>query len=73
MITAFLLAISISATLASLALVIIGTGGILKENLATGAAIGVGETTSYATTSLIIFLIISIILILILKKTNRSQ
>jgi len=70
MIIAFLLAISISITLASLGLVIIGAGGILKENLATGAVIGVGETMSYATASLIIFLIVSIVLIIILK--NKS-
>jgi hypothetical protein len=68
MITAFLLAISISATLASLVLVILGNGGLIKENLATGAVIGVGETVSYATASLIIFLVISIVLILIQKK-----
>jgi hypothetical protein len=68
MITAILLAISISATIASLGLVILGTGGILRENLATGAVIGVGEATSYATASLIIFLVISIVLILIQKK-----
>jgi hypothetical protein len=71
MIIAFLLAISISITIASLAFVIIGTGGILRENLATGAVIGVGETVSYATASLIIFLLISITLALILKKTSR--
>jgi hypothetical protein len=72
MITAILLAISISATIASLGLVILGTGGLIRENLATGAVIGVGEATSYATASLIIFLVISIALILILKKTNHS-
>jgi hypothetical protein len=70
MITAFLLAISISIALTSLMLIIVGSTGLIRENLATGAVIGVGETISYATASLIIFLVISIVLILIIKNKN---
>ncbi|MBT7102561.1 hypothetical protein HN935_03560 [archaeon] len=70
MITAFLLAISISIALASLVLIIVGSTGLIRENLATGAVIGVGETISYATVSLIIFLVISVVLIIVLKNKN---
>ena len=70
MITAFLLAISISIALASLVLIIVGSTGLIRENLATGAVIGVGETISYATVSLIIFLVISVVLIKFLKNKN---
>jgi len=68
MIIGIALGISLTVNLLSLLIITTGTTGILRENMATGAVIGVAQATSYATITLIISLITTLFLILILKK-----
>ncbi len=68
MIIGLLLGISIAISLASLGIIITGTTGILRENLATGAVIGTTDAVSYALITLVLSLIATFFLILILKK-----
>jgi hypothetical protein len=68
MITGLLLAISLSISLTSLAIIITGSTGILRENLATGAAIGTSQAVSYAGLILIISTIITFFLVTIIKQ-----
>jgi len=65
---AFLLAITVSISLASLTIIITGITGILRENLVTGAVIGTTGAVSYALITLILSLVATFFLILILKK-----
>jgi len=67
----FLLAITASISLASLAIIITGTTGILRENLATGAVIGTTGAVSYALIMFILSLVATFFLVLILKKTTN--
>ncbi|MFH0808357.1 MAG: hypothetical protein V1888_01955 [archaeon] len=71
MIIGIMLAISLSITLTSFLIVVTSTTGILKENLATGAVIGVSQAASYASIILIIFAIITLFLITIIKKPKH--
>jgi hypothetical protein len=68
MIIGLLLGITISISLASLGIILTGLSGALRENLATGAAIGTTGAISYATITLTISLIATLFLILILKN-----
>jgi len=71
MIIGILLAISLSISLTSLLIIITSTTGILRENMATGAVIGVSQATSYASITLALSLIATLFLILILKKPKN--
>jgi hypothetical protein len=64
----FLLAITVSVSLASLGIIITGTTGILRENLVTGAVIGTTGIVSYALITLIFSLVATLFLILIIRK-----
>jgi len=66
----FLLAITVSISLASLVIIITGATGILRENLVTGAIIGTTGAVSYALITLVLSLVATFFLILILKKLN---
>jgi hypothetical protein len=68
MIIGLLLAITVSVSIASLGIIITGTTGILRENIATGAVIGASGAASYALITLVISLIATFFLILILRK-----
>ena len=68
MIKGVLLGISIATSLASLGIMITGTTGILRENLATGAVIGTTGAVSYAAIVLVISLIAIFFLTLTIKK-----
>ena len=68
MIIGLLLGISVAISLASFGIIVTGTTGILRENLATGAVIGTTGVVSYALIALILSLIATFFLILILKK-----
>ncbi len=68
MIIGLLLGIGVAISLASLGIIITGTTGILRENLATGAVIGTTGAVSYAVIVLIFSLIATFFLISILKK-----
>jgi len=68
MLIGILLGISIATSLASLIIIIATATGLIRENLATGAAIGTTATTSYATVALAISIIATYILILALKR-----
>jgi hypothetical protein len=71
MIIGIFLAISISISLTSLAIIVMGSNGVLRENVATGAVIGVSQAVSYAFTTLILSLIATFALILILRKKTK--
>ena len=71
MVIGFLLAITASISIASLAIVITGATGILRENLATGAVIGTTGAVSYALITLILSLVSTFFLILILKRPKK--
>jgi len=73
MIIGILLGISISATLTSLIINITSLTGLIKENLATGAAIGTTTAASYATIIFAASLIATYVLILILKKQRNKK
>jgi hypothetical protein len=68
MIIGILLGISLAINLTSLLIIATGTTGILKENLATGAVIGVSQASSYAGVTLIISLISTLFLMLLLRE-----
>jgi hypothetical protein len=70
MIIGILLAISISISLTSLLIIITSQSGILQENLATGAVIGLSQASSYATVTLVISAITTLFLISLIKKQN---
>jgi hypothetical protein len=73
MILGILLGISISISIASLMIIITAATGLIRENLATGAAIGTAATISYSSITLVISLSITYLFILILKnKTNKK-
>ena len=71
MIIGILLGISISVSLTSLIIIISTTTGLIKENLATGAAIGTTTAASYAAITLIVSLITTYLLILALRKPKN--
>ena len=73
MIVGFLLAITISISLASLIIIITGATGALRENLVTGAVIGTTGAVSYALITLVLSLVATFFLILILKKPKSNQ
>lgn len=68
MIIGLLLGISVAVSLASLGIIITGTTGVLRENLATGAVIGTTGVVSYAIITLVFSLITVFFLVLALKK-----
>jgi len=70
MIIGILLGISISISLTSLIIIITTATGLIKENLATGAAIGTTTMASYSTIALIASLITTCLLILTIKKRH---
>jgi len=75
MIIGILLGISASISLTSLIIIITTATGLIKENLATGAAIGTTTTISYAAIALVASAITTYLLILTLKKSitkNKS-
>jgi hypothetical protein len=72
MIIGILLAITISMSLASLGIAIMGTTGIIRENLVTGAVVGATGAASYAFIILVLSLAITFFLILVLKKPKRE-
>ena len=71
MILGILLGISLAINLTSLIIIITSSTGILKENMATGAVIGVSQVSSYAFITLIISLLLTLLLITILKKSKH--
>jgi len=71
MIVGFLLAITISISLASLIIIITGATGILRENLVTGAVIGTTGAVSYALIALVLSVAATFFLVLILKKPKK--
>jgi len=73
MIIGILLAITISVSLASLGIAIMGTSGIIRENLVTGAVIGATGAASYALIVLVISLALTFFLILTIKKPKRVK
>ncbi|MFH0711666.1 MAG: hypothetical protein V1889_00915 [archaeon] len=73
MIIGILLGISASISLTSLIIIITTATGLIKKNLATGAAIGTTTTISYASITLITSLIATFLLILILKKSIKDK
>jgi len=73
MIVGFLLAITISISLASLGIIITGATGILRENLVTGAVIGTTGAVSYALIALVLSTAATFFLILILKKPKATS
>lgn len=72
MIIGLLLGITIAMSLASFGIIIMGTTGIISENLVTGAVIGTGGVVSYAIITLILSLIATFFLSLILKKPKKN-
>lgn len=68
MIIGILLGISLTVNLTSALIIFTSNMGILRENLATGAVIGVGQMSSYAVITLIISLITTFALMLYLRK-----
>ena len=72
MIIGILLGISIAISLTSLIIIITTATGLIRENLATGAAIGTTSTISYAAIILAASLITTYILILIIKKPKKQ-
>jgi hypothetical protein len=68
MIIGLLLAITTAISITSLLIIITGTTGILRENLATGAVIGASGAVSYALITLIIALIATFFLIKVMRK-----
>ncbi len=71
MIIGILLAITLSISITSLALIVTGSTGILRENMATGAIIGTSQAVSYALIVFIISLVATFALILILRKNQN--
>ena len=69
----FLLAITVSVSLASLGIIITGTMGVLRENLITGAVIGTAGAVSYALITFILSLIATFFLVLVLRKPKITQ
>ncbi|MFH1522141.1 MAG: hypothetical protein ABIF18_04245 [archaeon] len=70
MIIGLLLGISIAISLASFGIIITGTTGALRENLATGAVIGTTGAVSYAIIVFVLSLVVTFFLISILKKPS---
>ncbi len=68
MIIGILLGISLAINLTSLLIIFTSNTGLLRENMATGAVIGVSQASSYAIVTLIISLVITFALMLYLKK-----
>ncbi len=68
----FLLAITVSVSLASLGIIITGTMGVLRENLITGAVIGTAGAVSYALITFILSLIATFFLVLVLRKPKKN-
>jgi hypothetical protein len=71
MIIGLFLAITIAISITSLTVMITGSNGILRENMATGAVIGTAQAVSYAFTTFIISLVATFTLILIIR--NRQN
>ena len=71
-IVGFLLAITVSISLASLGIIVTGSTGILRENLITGAVIGTASAVSYALITLVLSLIATFFLILVLRKSKKT-
>jgi hypothetical protein len=71
MIIGLFLAVTLSISITSLIVIITGSTGILRENMATGAVIGTSQAVSYAFTTLVLSVIATLALILILR--NRQN
>ncbi len=71
MIIGLLLGISVAISLASLGIIVTGTTGVLRENLATGAVIGTTAAVSYALITLVLSLVAVFFLVSILKRSQR--
>jgi len=68
MIIGILLGISLSISLASLAIIITSSTGLIRENLVTGAVVGTNEIISYAGITFVLSLVAVFFLALILKN-----
>jgi len=73
MIVGLLLAITVSISLASLGLILMGMSGAIGENLTTGAVIGTSGVISYATITLTISLIAIFFLVLVLRSNHPKR
>lgn len=71
MIIGFFLAFALAISITSLTIIITGSTGVLRENMATGAVIGTAQAVSYAFTTFIISLVATFALILILRKKHN--
>jgi hypothetical protein len=71
MIAGIILGISLTILLTSFALIVAAATGALKENVATGAVIGVSQISSYALIPLIFSLITTFLLVLYIRKSKN--
>ena len=69
MILGVLLGISLAINLVSILIIVTSSSGILRENIATGAVIGISQATSYSFVTLSISLIATLFLIVLIKKS----
>jgi len=70
MIIGLLLALSISATLASFGLIALGSTDAIKINYMTGAVVGVNQVVDYSVTIFFVSLIVTLTLVSIIKKRH---
>ncbi len=72
MITGLILGIGIALFISSLVVALAGVSNILQENIITGAAIGVGQITSYAILGVVVSFVIAVLILLIIIKPYKK-